>query len=302
MYVLQETKFSKFTSLLFVLPYLVVFVAFMLIPLIFGAYISFHDWDLLGSTHKFVGFGNYAKLFDPSTYFYSVFMNGLWNTIKFVIFSVPLLVVGGLLLALLVQHLPDRFKGIFRTIFFISYAISVSVIAVLWLWLLDTNSGLFNHLLAKVGAAPVQWLTSMPYAWISIVAATVWWTVGFNMIIYINALNEVPDELYEAGSVDGATPWQKFWSITLPSIRPVMVFTIVTSTIASFNIYGQPYLMTRGGPGTSTKVLLMEIVDQAFVQRQLGIASAMAIVMALIMIVISVIQFRLTRSNEGNEA
>ncbi|MGP4079122.1 carbohydrate ABC transporter permease [Pseudalkalibacillus sp. R45] len=299
---MQETRFSKFTSSLFVLPYLIVFVAFLLIPLIFGAYISFHDWDLLGSDHRFVGLGNYLKIFDPSTYFHSVFMTGLWNTLTFVVLSVPILVIGGLLLALLVEHLPEKLKGIFRTIFFISYSISVSVIAVLWLWLLDTNSGLFNHLLSKIGVDPIQWLTSMPYAWISIVVATVWWTVGFNMIIFINALNEVPNELYEAGSIDGATPWQKFWRITLPSIRPIMIFTIVTSTIASFNIYGQPYLMTRGGPGTSTKVLLMEIVDQAFVQRQLGMASAMAILMALIMIVVSIVQFWLIRNKEGNEA
>lgn len=299
---MQETKRSKFTSFLFVLPYLAVFILFLLVPLLYGVYISFFDWDLLGAEHPFLGFRNYAKIFDPSTYFHSVFINGLVNTLQFVLYSVPCLVIGGLLLALLIQQLPDKLKGLFRTLFFISYSISVSVIAVLWLWLLDTNSGFVNFLFSKIGLDPVGWLTELPYAWVSIVAATVWWTVGFNMIIFINALNEVPEELYEAGSVDGASGWQKFTSITLPSIRPVMLFVLITSTIASFNIYGQPYLMTRGGPGTSTKVLLMEIVDQAFVQRKLGMASAMAILMSLIMIVISIIQFRLTRDKEGADA
>ncbi|WP_431804085.1 carbohydrate ABC transporter permease [Halobacillus andaensis] len=294
----MNSKRSSFTSALFVLPYLVMFLAFLIIPLIYGLYISFHNWDLLSSDRPFVGLKNYINIFNPDTHISSVFFQGLWNTFQFVIYSVPLLVIIGLGLALLVNSIPGKLQGLFRTVYFIPYSISVSVIAIVWLWLLDTNSGLVNNYLVNLGFDPIPWLTKMPFAWLSIVIATLWWTIGFNMIIFINALNEVPGDLYEAGSIDGASAWQKFLHITLPSIRPVMLFVVITSTIASFNIYGQPYLMTGGGPGSSTEVLLMGIVEQAFDQRQLGSASAMAIVMALIMIVVSIFQFKVSNRRE----
>ncbi|MEO2078242.1 MAG: sugar ABC transporter permease [Bacillus sp. (in: firmicutes)] len=289
---------SKMTSSLFVLPYLLLFVVFLLIPIGYGAWMSLHNWDLLNPIHEFVGFKNYTKIFDPSSYLHDLFFEGLKNTLQFVVYSVPLLVVVGLGLALLVNALPNKVKGIFRTVYFIPYAVSVSVVAIIWLWILDTNSGLINQYLQRLDLPLIPWLTDMPWAWTSLVIATLWWTIGFNMVIFINALNDVSEELYEAGSLDGASRWQRFIYITLPSIRPTMLFVLITSTIASFNIYGQPFLMTRGGPGTSTKVLLMNIVDEAFKQRQLGNAAAMSLLMALIMVVISVFQFRITNRKE----
>jgi multiple sugar transport system permease protein len=289
---------SQLTSSLFVLPYLLLFVVFLLIPIGYGAWMSLHNWDLLNPVHEFVGFKNYFKIFDSDSYLNDLFFEGLKHTFQFVVFSVPLLVAVGLGLALLVNALPGKFKGIFRTVYFIPYAVSVSVVAIIWLWLLDTNSGLINQYLQRWNIPLVPWLTDIPWAWISLVAATLWWTIGFNMVIFINALNDVSEELYEAGSLDGANRWQRFAHITLPTIKPTMLFIVITSTIASFNIYGQPYLMTRGGPGTSTKVLLMNIVDEAFKQRQLGNAAAMSLLMAFIMIVISVLQFRITNRKE----
>ncbi|WP_409290543.1 carbohydrate ABC transporter permease [Peribacillus sp. SCS-37] len=289
---------SKLTSSLFVLPYLILFTVFLLIPIVYGAWMSLHNWDLLNPVHEFVGFKNYAKIFDPSSYLNGLFFDGLKNTLKFVVFSVPLLVIVGLGLALLVHALPDKIKGIFRTMYFIPYAVSVSVVAIIWLWLLDTNSGLINNYLTGMHLDAIPWLTDMPWAWVSIVIATLWWTIGFNMVIFINALNDVSEELYEAGSLDGASRWQRLIYITLPSIKPTMLFVLITSTIASFNIYGQPYLMTRGGPGTETKVLLMNIVDEAFRQRQLGNAAAMSLMMALLMIVISIVQLKISNRKE----
>jgi multiple sugar transport system permease protein len=289
---------SQLTSSLFVLPYLLLFVVFLLIPIGYGAWMSLHNWDLLNPVHEFVGLKNYFNIFDSDSYLNDLFFEGLKNTFQFVVFSVPSLVAVGLGLALLVNALPGKFKGIFRTVYFIPYAVSVSVVAIIWLWLLDTNSGLINQYLQRWNIPLVPWLTDIPWAWISLVAATLWWTIGFNMVIFINALNDVSEELYEAGSLDGANRWQRFAHITLPTIKPTMLFVVITSTIASFNIYGQPYLMTRGGPGTSTKVLLMNIVDEAFKQRQLGNAAAMSLLMALIMIVISILQFRITNRKE----
>ncbi|WP_409304267.1 carbohydrate ABC transporter permease [Peribacillus sp. SCS-155] len=289
---------SKLTSSLFVLPYLLLFTIFLLVPIIYGAWMSLNNWDLLNPVHEFVGLKNYVKIFDTDSYISKLFLEGLQNTLQFVLYSVPLLVAVGLALALLINSLPGKFKGFFRTVYFIPYSVSVSVVAIVWLWLLDTNSGLINQYLLKAGISGIPWLTDLPWAWISLVIATLWWTIGFNMVIFINALNDVPEELYEAGALDGASRWQRFVHITLPSIRPTMLFVLITSTIASFNIYGQPFLMTRGGPGTETKVLLMNIVDEAFEQRQLGNAAAMSLMMALIMIIISIIQLRITNRRE----
>ncbi|OES44677.1 carbohydrate ABC transporter permease [Domibacillus iocasae] len=295
---MNERKKSSFTSFLFVLPYLTMFILFLAIPLFYGIFISLHDWNLISPNRPFVGLANYMEIFNSNSTAHELFFSGLWNTFQFVLYSVPLLVVIGLGLAMLVNSLPEKIRFLFRTAYFIPYSISVSVVAILWLWMLDTNSGLVNQTLIKLGLDSIPWLTKIPFAWVSIVIATLWWTIGFNMIIFINALNEVPEEMYEAADIDGASSWERFLHITLPTIRPVMLFVLITSTIASFNIYGQPYLMTRGGPGDSTEVLLMGIVEQAFELRQLGSASAMAVLMSLIIVGISLIQLKVTNRPE----
>ncbi|MFD0673014.1 carbohydrate ABC transporter permease [Cohnella sp. GCM10027633] len=296
---MKTTWQSRLSSSLFALPYAVCFALFMLFPIGYGVYISLHDFDLLSDHQKFVGFSNYVTIFTPGTYLNSQFFNGLWTTAQFVIYSVPFLIAVGLGLALLVNNLPAKIRGLFRTFYFMPFAISASVMAVIWLMMYDTNAGFINGLLQKFQVAPIPWLTDLPWSWLALVSTTIWWTVGFNMVIFVNALNEVPEDYYEAASIDGAGAFQKFVGITLPSIRPVMLFVMITSTIASFNIYAQPFLLTRGGPGDSTKVLLMNVLDEAFKGRAVGSASAMAILMALGIMLISVIQYRLT--NAGKE-
>ncbi|HZG77299.1 MAG TPA: sugar ABC transporter permease, partial [Paenibacillus sp.] len=283
---LRASLRSRFTSFLFVLPYLACFLLFLLIPILYGIYISLHEFELLSTDHPFVGFKHYAEIFTPGTYLNSLFFNGLWATLQFVVYSVPLLIALGLALALLVNALPKRIRGLFRTFYFLPYALSASVMAVIWLMMFDTNAGFINSFLSKLSLDPAPWLTGRPWAWIALVLATLWWTIGFNMVIFVNALNEVPEDHYEASSIDGAGAWRQFVSITLPSIRPVMLFVLITSTIASFNIYAQPFLLTRGGPGDSTKVLLINILDQAFIRKEVGSASAMAVLMALLIIAV----------------
>lgn len=291
---------SKLTSSLFVLPYLICFIAFLVYPLVYGIIMSFQDYELLSAKHTFIGLQNYIDIFTPGTYTHTSFFQGLIGTIKFVIYSVPFLVVVGLALALLVNALPAKVRGIFRTVFFSPYAISASVMAVIFLRVFDTNAGLLNIVLNKLHlqSQAIGWLTELPWAWVALIGATLWWTIGFNMLIFINALNEVSEEMYEAAKIDGANAWQKLIHITLPSIRKIMIFIIITSTIASFNIYAQPVLMTRGGPGSETTVLLMNVFDVAFGQHKMGAASSMALLMALMMIIVSIIQFRLTKEKE----
>lgn len=260
---------------------------------------SFQDYELLTSIHKFIGLQNYIDIFTAGNYTHTSFLQGLLGTFKFVIYSVPFLIVVGLALALLVNGLPTKVRGVFRMIFFSPYAISASVMAVIFLRVFDTNTGLLNIILSKLHfQSQIGWLTDLPWAWIALIGATLWWTIGFNMLIFINALNEVSEELYEAAMIDGANAWQKLLYITVPSIRKIIIFIIITSTIASFNIYAQPSLMTRGGPGSETTVLLMNVFDVAFGQHKMGAASAMALLMALMIVVVSIIQFRLTNEKE----
>lgn len=289
---------SRLTSFLFVLPYLAAFALFLLFPILYGFVISLQDFELLSAAHPFVGLRNYVTIFTPGTYENSIFFRGLWTTLQFVLYSVPLLIITGLGIAMLVNALPAKLRGLFRTFYFLPYALSASVMAVIWLMMFDTNAGFINSLLQKLGLTGIPWLTATPWAWIALVLTTLWWTIGFNMIIFVNALNEVPEDYYEAASMDGANAWMRFVSITLPSIRPVMLFVMITSTIASFNIYAQPFLLTRGGPGDTTRVLLINVLDQAFVRKDIGSASAMAILMALLIMLVSVVQFRLTNRKE----
>lgn len=293
---MNRKKLDQLTSSLFIIPYMIAFIIFGMGPMIYGIWVSFHDWNLLSKNHKFVGLKNYIDIFDKQNYLNEYFFNGLSNTFKFVLLSVPALVIFSLLLALLLKNLNQKEQNFFRTIYFAPYVLSVSVISVIWVWLLDTNSGFFNQILNKTfNLNFIPWLTEVPWAWISIVLATLWWTIGFNMVIFINGLNQVPDDVYEASSIDGANKLKQFFHITLPSIKPAMVFTILTSTIASFNVYGQPYMMTKGGPGNSTKTLLMYIVDEAFNNRNFGKSSAMSIMLAIIILFVVMVSKRFNK-------
>lgn len=221
---------SKLTSSLFVLPYLVCFIAFLVYPLVHGIIMSFQDYELLSEERHFVGWRNYTDIFKEGNYLHTSFFQGLLGTIKFVVYSVPFLIVIGLALALLVNALPSKVRGVYRTIFFMPYAISASVMAVIFIRVFDTNAGLLNIILGKLHLhSQIGWLTDLPWVWIALVGATLWWTIGFNMLIFINALNEVSEEMYEAAKIDGANTWQRLIHITLPSIRRIMVFVVITT-------------------------------------------------------------------------
>jgi len=292
---------SRLTSSLFVLPYFLCFCVFLLYPLISGIILSLQNNDMLG-THEFVGLQNYVDIFTPGTYIHDAFFRGLWGTVKFVVYSVPFLILVGLALALLVNSLNARVRGVFRTIFFIPYAISATVMATIWMRVFDTDSGFLNLMLDKLHIHQQQhigWFTDTPWVWIALVVSTIWWTIGFNMMLFINGLNEVPEELYEAAKLDGANAWNRLTRITLPSIKNVTAVVMVMTIIASFNVFAQPNLMTRGGPGFETTVMLMNVFDVAYGQHQGGAASAMAILLGLIMMIVSAAVYRLLFRKEA---
>ena len=285
-------KVSKLKSSVFFAPFFIIFVILWLIPLIFGVIISLFEWNMATGSRTFVGLKNYIAIFTPGTMYNKLFFDGLNATLTFVVISVPALVIISLALALLVDNLPEKLKPIVRTIFFISYSISVTAVAAIFLWIFNGNGGYINNVLINLNIiqSPINWVGEQPYAWIVILIATVWWTIGYNMILFINALNEVDDQLYEAASLDGARYIDKFKAIILPSIKGVLMFVILTTIVASFNIFGQTQLITAGGPFFSTSTAIMNIQRTVLQLNQLGAGSAMALLLGAIMSLIFMIQ------------
>ncbi|TCP21330.1 carbohydrate ABC transporter membrane protein 1 (CUT1 family) [Scopulibacillus darangshiensis] len=291
----SKRKSVNWTPWFFITPHLVIFGLFFLVPILFGIYISFTSWDLVGKAN-FVGLANYKEiLFQKDSSFYTQFHNGLKNTFIFVILSVPCCIVVPLLLASALNAKP-RFHKLFQSIFYMPSLFSISAVVIIWTLMFNVNQGPVNNLLGK----SILWTSTQPYAWAAIVIVTVWWCIGGNMIIYQAALNGISKDYYEAAEIDGASSIQKFFKITLPSIRGQILYTVVITTIAQFNIYGQPLMLTGGGPIDSTRVLLMDIQQNAFGSGQsiAGIASAMAFILGLCIMIVSLIQFLFLRNRD----
>ncbi|MBC7560325.1 MAG: sugar ABC transporter permease [Dermatophilaceae bacterium] len=284
---------------LFLSPYLVLFVGFVIAPAIYGFWISLHDYDYTLPGKPFVGAENYQKLLSPDSVTFAPFWQSMKATGIFTLSSVPLLLVVPLAVALLMN---SRFRGrnLFRSLYFAPYVLGVAVVAVLWRFLLDANIGLVNQVLGSVGLPDdIAWLTSTPAAWVALVSVTVWWTLGFNSVIYLAGLQDIPAELYEAAKVDGANAWQRFWAVTIPGMRPVLSFVTMVTIIASANMFGQSYLMTRGGPGTETRTAIYFIADTGLRSFQMGDAAAMSYVLTLVLMLLSVGVFMLFREKES---
>jgi multiple sugar transport system permease protein len=294
---------ASLTPYLFILPHLILFTLFLGWPFFFGLWISFHQYDYLRPERiSFVGLANYANLFTPGSVQFGRFWNSLGNTLQFVLYSVPLLVVLPLGLALLLNtKTPGR--NIFRAIYFAPWTLSVAVASLLWWWIFQSQGGLINYYLAAIGLPTPRWLSSMPWGWFAVTIATVWWTAGFNMIILLAALQDIPAYLYEAASIDGATGAQAFLRITLPLLRPVLVFIVTTTIIASFNLFGQPFFMTSGGQGIALdggplEPVMLQIYREGFVRNIQGSAAAMSFVVATLMILVSYLNFRFLRQKD----
>lgn len=294
---------SRKVSVLFILPFIIFFIALWVIPFFYGFYMSLHNYSLINGNHGFLGLGNYTKILFSKSMYHTAFFLGLKNTLIFVIISTPPLVAVSLGLALLVDHLPDRIKPFFRTIYFTSYSVSVTAVAAIFVWMLKGNGGYINNLLIsmKIISAPIPWLELQPFAWISITVATVWWTIGYNMMLFINALNDIDSSVYEASSIDGAGFWTQLTKIIIPNIKGVLSFVLMTTIIASFNLYGQPRLMTAGGPEESTKPIIMVIYSTIMDRNNMGIGNAMAILMGLIIMIFSIGQYFMTREKSTIE-
>ncbi|MEW6420160.1 MAG: sugar ABC transporter permease [Deinococcota bacterium] len=278
---------------LYLLPHAVLFFVFTLYPIGYGLYISLHRWDLLSGRQPFVGGEFFRNIFTPNTPQFEFFWKTLWNTSFFTLISVPLLVAAALGLALLL-HRPIFGRAFFRAVFFMPGILTVSVMGILWRWLFDNQIGLVNAAREVLfHAPPIPWLSTEGLAWVPIIVGTVWWTVGFNMTLYLAALGNVPQSLYEAAALDGATSWQSFRFITVPLLAPVTLFVVVTTALASFQLFGQSLIITNGGPNRSTQSVIQYITEEAFTNAQYSSAAAMGFVFGLFMLVLTAAQFRM---------
>lgn len=286
------------TPYLFLTPYVVLFGTFVLAPAVYGLWISLHDWDYLLPGKPFVGLDNYRALFDGGSPVFAFFWQSMRATGIFTVLSVPLLIALPLAIALLLNRgFPGR--TFFRAVYFAPYVLGVAVIGVLWRFLLDPNLGAVNALLGALGLpGATPWTTGLPWAWISLVGVTVWWTLGFNAVIYLAGLQDIPRELYEAARIDGGGRWAEFRHVTLPGLRPVLLFVVINTILASSNMFGQAYLITQGAPGNETRTAIMFIAQEGLRDYRMGSAAAMSYLLTLALLVVSLITFRLFRTKE----
>jgi len=283
------------TAYLFMAPYLVLFTIFIVIPVVFGVWISLHNWDPLLPVKPFVGLQNYVDLITPGSTTFGPFWKSMEATGKFTLYSVPLLVLIPLLIALILNR-EFRGRNFFRATFFAPYVLGVAVIGILWRFLLDPNVGLVNYYLGALGLPDnTPWTTDLPWAWFSLVGVTVWWTLGFNTVIYLAGLQDIDPALYDAAKVDGANGWQRFVNVTLPGLRPVLLFVVTVTILASANMFGQAYIITQGAPGNETKPAIWYIAEQGLRFFKMGPAAAMSYVLALALAVVSLANFALFR-------
>lgn len=277
---------------LFLAPFVLVYGVFMLYPIFQAAYMSLFEWDLLSLQRSYVGLRNFLEMFGQDKKFWS----SLGNTVEFVLLSTPLIIGVGLLFALAVSK-PKT--AIFRTMFFCPYVLSVAVMTLIWGFLFNPDQGLIGELFRLLGAQALAWLTNPDLAMHAIVIATLWWTVGFNMVLFVAGLQDIDPALYEAARIDGAGPFSRFLRITLPSLERTIALVAILQIIASFQIFGQVYIMTRGGPGGTTRVLIQYIYESGFRDFRLGYASAMSIVLFVVMFAVSFLQLKFSKGQEA---
>lgn len=284
----QSATKRGLVAAVFLLPSLVPLLAFTLGPMAASFVISLLRWDLLRPP-RWKGLDNYALLIkDPD------FHAAIGHTLYFIAGYLPLVFIGGLAIAL---ALNQRLKGvtIFRTIYFLPVVTSWVVVAFMWRWLLNPQSGIVNYALGLVGVHGPGWWTDPAWAMPSVILASAWKDLGFVMVILLAGLQAIPEEYYEAAAIDGAGRWAKFWRITLPLLSPASFFVVVISLINSFQVFDQIWVMTGGGPVDATTVVVVQVVKNAFSYGQVGYAAAMSWLLFAAILLITLVQLQIQR-------
>jgi multiple sugar transport system permease protein len=290
----KQRRAETFTGWLLVLPAFIGFMLFYAVPTLRALQISFTDWNLL-SEPAFVGLNNYAEMIHDGS-----FWNGMKLSLYYVLLNIPLQTVVGLGLAVAMDRLT---KSLFvKSVVLLPYLLSNVLVAMIWLWMLDPALGLVNHLLVTFGLDRQPFFGSVDQSLLTVAAVNTWRHMGLVAMLFLVGLQGIPRYLYEAAALEGATEWRMFTRITLPLLRPVMVFVLVTSVTGSFQIFDTIAVTTSGGPLDSTRVIVHYIVQNAFSFYKMGYASAMSMALALVMVLYTVMQMRILRSNESDLA
>lgn len=276
----------------FLVPIMLFFIVFNIIPIITNIVLSFYNYSPLSKKPPFIGFSNYIKMFNDE-----VFIKSIWNTLKFVIFAVSANIIVATGIAVTINSLKSKFsKETFRTIFFLPTIAPIAGISVIWMYMLDPSAGIHNLFLQLVGQNKlVYWLSDPSLAMLSIIIMTVWQDFGINMVIILAGIYGIPKTFFEAAAIDGANKWKQFWIITLPLLVRTMLFVTVMTVISYFQVFTQVKVMTNGEPGYSTQVISLSIYQDAFERMRMGYASAMSVVLLIIIMVVSVAQFKLIK-------
>ncbi|MBS5604635.1 MAG: sugar ABC transporter permease [Enterocloster asparagiformis] len=276
----------RLTALAFLLPNLIGFLLFTLIPVMTAFVLSFMEWDSANPA-KFVGLKNFIALFRTRS-----FRVALWNTIYYTVGVVPLTIVVSLALAVLFSK-PIRGIAFFRAAHYFPYLASIVAVAGVWQFLYNADAGPINMFLKSIGVAnPPRWTASTTWAMPAVIIMNVWRSCGYYMIMFVSGIQAIPSHLYEAAMLDGAGGFQRFRYVTLPMLSPTMFFVSIICIINSFKVFGAIYVMTQGGPGGATSVLVYEIYTQAFSNFKFGFASAEALVLFLLIFIVTLIQYR----------
>jgi multiple sugar transport system permease protein len=287
--VLRDMR-KEWTAYLFLAPGLILFAIFTVFAVVYSFYLSFHEWNILEPAKPFVFLDNYARLFADKRFHRAVF-----NTVYYTALAVPLTMMAGLSIALLLNNI--RFKGIYRTLYYIPTITPLVVAAIIWKWVYQGDYGLLNYFLSSLGIIdrPILWLSDPNLAMPAVIIMSVWGGAGYHMVIYLAGLQAIPVEYYDAAKVDGASSWQQLRHVTVPLLTPTTFFLLITSIIGSFQVFTQIYIMTNGGPLGRTSTIGFYLYEKAFRQFQMGYASAMAYALFAMIFIFTLIQLRYMR-------
>jgi multiple sugar transport system permease protein len=288
---------ARVAAWVFVAPALLVVGVFFILPVLAALVLSLTDFDIYAvadaGNARFVALGNYARLLRSPD-----FWRALRNTFYFALVGGPLTIAVALGAALLLNHKLTRFRAFFRTAYFAPFVTTIVAVAIVWRYLYHPQYGPLNRMLAALGVDPVDWLGDPRWAMPAIILLAVWKNFGYAMLIFIAGLQSIPDELYEAARLDGAGAWRRFRHVTLPMLGPTLAFVGVLTTITYFQLFAEPYVMTRGGPLRATTSLVLLMYEEGFRWWRIGYAAALAFVLFAIMIVGTLVQLRLRPAEE----
>jgi len=287
------TAERNWRGLLFVAPFIALYLLILVFPLLRGLWLSLNQVDLFGAGH-FVGAGNYVRLFhDP------IFGTSLVNTFDVALMIVPALTVISLLLALALNRATAG-AAILRGIFFASAVLSVTIVTLIWRFMLAPDAGLLGEAWKAVGWEPLPFLSDVHLALPALAITTIWWSVGFPMLLFLAGLQQIPQDMYEAAALDNANRWTTFWRITLPALRRTFVLVVMLQTAAQLQLFGQSQLLTAGGPSGASRTAVLFLYETAFGRWELGYASAAAEVLFLIILAVTLTQYWATRADNGS--